>query len=429
VNVLYVVKHFPSLSQTFVVNEVAALSARVSSVHVVSALMPEERVDLDPTIASRVTYLQHGYLYRYGDTACDSSSAETLRRTVDSLLATPDSSVPMEHRRRLWNILCECESDAIARQRGFLDALSVISLQRAAGISHIHCDFAEDNVKLTWIIHKATGVPFTFKMRAYDIFAEPPVDLRAWAAAALCLLTISQYNRDYICERWAIPSEKVAVIYDGVCLEQLPPVSRYQHRPFRIVSVSRLVEKKGFPILLEACRLLKDRLRFTCEIFGEGPMLIALQAQIAELALDDVVTLHGSRPHAQVLSALESASVFVLACIEARNGDRDGTPNSLLEAMARGIPVISTRLSGIPEIIEDGVDGVLVPPGEPHALADAIARIAADRDGAENLRRKAQRTVAARFRIERTVDEFIRLLGRERDAPAAGAAKASRGVV
>jgi colanic acid/amylovoran biosynthesis glycosyltransferase len=408
VNILYLVKHFPCLSQTFVLNEVTELTARGVRVAVVSALGADGDIDLDPAIASRVVYLEHGYLYRYG-AGCDPSEGEALDRIVGDALAPGGSNVPVAVRHRLWHLLGESESDPSMRHRGFLDALRVLALVRADGISHIHCDFAEDNVKLAHLIHKATGIPFTFKMRAYDIFAEPQADLGTWAAAAASVLTISQYNRAYICERWGIPPAKVAVVYDGVCVEQLRPVSRYQHQPFRIVSVSRLVEKKGFPVLLRALHMLRDRLTLTCEIFGDGPMLASLEAQVVELGLDDLVTLQGSRPHAEVLAALDSASVFVLPCIEASNGDRDGTPNSLLEAMARGIPVISTRLSGIPEIIEDGVDGLLVPPNDSAALARAIASLAADDLLAETIRQAGRSTVTTRFRIERTVDDFIRL--------------------
>lgn len=412
-NILYLVKHFPCLSQTFVLNEVAALTDRGCAVHVVSAIDLKQPVDLDPVIASRVVYLQHGYLYRYGATSDPRTDDDLARKAGDACAA--EGPVPLEQRRTLWNVLSELEADAGVHARGFLDALSVVSLARTRAISHLHCDFAEDNVKLAYIVSQVTGIPFTFKMRAYDIFAEPQRDLATWAAAARRVFTISNYNRDYICRQWGIAPEKVVVIYDGVSLEQARPIAHYAHRPFRIVSVSRLVEKKGFPVLLDACRLLKDRVAFQCDIFGDGPMMASLQARVADLGLDGgldgSVTLHSSRSHAEVLAALESASVFVLACIQAGNGDRDGTPNSLLEAMARGIPVVSTRLSGIPEIVEDGVDGLLAPPSDAHALADAIARIAMDGALAESIRRAAQRKVTTRFTIDRTVDEFLRSLG------------------
>jgi glycosyltransferase involved in cell wall biosynthesis len=409
VNILYLVKHFPCLYQSFVINEVAALTERGCAVHVVSAIDLRQPVALDPVVASRVSYLRYGYLYRYEPPVDPRGDAELARAAAD-VLAAREHPVPLPERRRLWAILGEREPDAAVRTRGFLDALDVVSVVVRAGITHLHCDFAEDNVGMAHIVSQATGIPFTFKMRAYDIFSEPHPEVGKWAAAAARVLTISGYNRDYICRQWSIPREKVTVIHDGVKLEQTPPIANYAHRPFRIVSVARLVEKKGFAFLLDACRLLKDRVAFHCDIFGDGPLMSALTARAAELGLEAVVTLKGSRPHAEVLAALETASVFVLACVQAKNGDQDGTPNSLLEAMARGIPVISTRLSGIPEIIEDEVDGLLVPAGDAGALAEAIARIAGDASLAESMRLQGQREVAMRFTIGRTADAFLESL-------------------
>jgi glycosyltransferase involved in cell wall biosynthesis len=184
--------------------------------------------------------------------------------------------------------------------------------------------------------------------------------------------------------------------------------------------VSRLVEKKGFGVLLEACRLLQNRVAFRCDIYGDGPLRTSLESQASSLGLEHAVTFHGARSHHEVLAALGSASVFTLPCIIARNGDRDGTPNALLEAMARGVPVISTNLSGIPEIIRPEVDGLLVPAGDATGLAEAIARIASDRTLAERLRQSAQQAVRTRFTIDQTAQGFLDAVARYTEA-AAGA--------
>jgi colanic acid/amylovoran biosynthesis glycosyltransferase len=366
VNILYLVKHFPSLSQTFVLNEVRALMARACQVHVVSAIDLHEPIALDPELAARVFYLRHGSLYRYGAEVAQGAFAD--------------------------------------------DVADVVALVERHGINHVHCDFAEDNVRLANAVHEATAIPFTIKMRAYDIFAEPLPDVARWAAAASRVFTISEYNRHYICSTWNLPRERVAVIYDGVDLGQTTLVEAYRHHPCRIVSAGRLVEKKGFVILLEACARLNGRRPFVCDVIGDGPLLASLEDRAAALGLDGVVTFHGRQPHAAVFTALQSASVVVLACVEAANGDRDATPNVLLEAMATGIPVVSTRLSGIPEMIRDDVDGLLVPPGNPEALAGAIERVAADAALADRLRRSGRETVAARFTIDRTADAFLAAL-------------------
>lgn len=405
--ILYVVKHFPCLSQTFILNEVRALTQRGCHVQVVSALDLREPIELDPLIASRVSYLRHGSLYRYGapaDGAADAARAVQLPGALES----EADGVSSAERRAVWTLLGAQDADSVQRLRYFFDAIDVIALVRRHRIAHLHADFAEENVGLVHLVSQVTGLPFTFKMRAYDIFAEPRPELPIWAAAAARVFTISEYNRDWICRRWNLAPERVTVSYDGVDTASLVPVTSYVHRPFRIVSTSRLVEKKGFPVLLEACRQLRTRVPFHCDIYGDGPLRAALAAQVEALGLGSFVTLHGSRPHAEVLAALETASVFALACVEAASGDRDGTPNALLEAMARGIPVVSTRLSGIPEIVRDGIDGLLAEPGDATGFADALARLAGDRHLAESMRAEGETSARTRFTIDRTVDGFLR---------------------
>jgi glycosyltransferase involved in cell wall biosynthesis len=410
VNILFVVKHFPCLSQTFILNEIRALRAHGCDVRVLSALKLDEDVELDALTASSVTYLQHGSLYRYGVTS-ESAGDQARIAALPGALDSDDRGVTRDERQHLWELLQALDPDPGVRARGFFDAVDTIALIRAHHTTHLHCDFAEDNVGLAHLVSQVTGVPFTFKMRAYDIFAEPHPRLPVWAAAAAQVFTISHYNRDYICRQWGFDPGIVTVCYDGVSAEQARPIAEYVHEPFRLVSISRLVEKKGFPILMDACRLLQGQVPFHCDIYGDGPEKAALDRQVADLGLGGCVTLHGRRPHADVLDALEQASVFVLACVQAANGDRDGTPNALLEAMARGVPVVSTRLSGIPEIIEDQVTGLLVPAGDAPALAEAILRLATDRELAETLRRTGQQAVTSQFTIARTAGGFLEALG------------------
>jgi glycosyltransferase involved in cell wall biosynthesis len=406
VNVLYLVKHFPCLSQTFVANEVAELTRRGCSVHVASALdLHEELVELPPRIASRVVHLEYDYLYRYAATGRHSDAAVAAQ--VEQLRAAPEPGA-REEQQRIFDVVARQEPDEALRRRGFLEATALLRLVRRESIERIHCDFAEDNVKLAYVLNQAAGIPFTFKMRAYDVFAEPQPELRTWARAAQRVFTISRYNQEYLEGALGIPHEAISVVCDGVDLAGLRPVERYCHRPFVIVSASRLVEKKGYPVLLEACRLLRARgLELRCEIYGDGPLLERLRRLVEQHQLREVVRLQGRRSHAGILDAMGAASVFVLPCVVAANGDRDATPNVLMEAMAREIPVISSRLSGIPEIVEDGKSGLLVEPGDPEALARAIERVAADRGLADALRRAGRRRVESRFTVERTVDGFL----------------------
>jgi glycosyltransferase involved in cell wall biosynthesis len=409
-NLLYLVKHFPCLSQTFVANEIMELTRRGAEVHVASALdLREGQAPLDPRISPRVAYLEYDYLYRYAATGRHSDA--DVEAEVHRLRGSEPGLPAGEALRRLWEVASRLEPELSVRRRGFLEGAALLRRVEAGRIERIHCDFAEDNVKLAYLLNQAAGIPFSFKMRAYDVFAEPLPELALVASAAERVLTISRYNQEYLCRELGLPPEKVSVVYDGVDLESLPPVEEYRHRPFTIVSIGRLVEKKGHRHLLEACRILKQRgLELRCDVYGDGPLAEPLREQAKQLGVEGVVRFLGSRPHRQVLDALAGASALVLPCVVARNGDRDATPNVLMEAMAREIPVVSTRLSGIPEVVEDGVSGLLVEPGDAQAVADAIQRIHADRSLAELLRRSGRRRVESRFTVERTVQAFLSLL-------------------
>src|SRR5262249_14764465 len=158
------------------------------------------------------------------------------------------------------------------------------------GIEYLHCTFAEDNVKLAYILHQVLQMPYTFKMHAHDLFSEPHEGLLRWAMSAHKVLTISEYNRRYLRTRLKIPRERIEVVSDGIDLARTQPVTRYQRSPFTILSVARLVEMKGLPYLIEACQQLKEKgIAARCVIYGEGPQAAALQQQIEACALQDRV--------------------------------------------------------------------------------------------------------------------------------------------
>jgi glycosyltransferase involved in cell wall biosynthesis len=405
-NVLYLVKQFPSLSQTFVAGELRELARRGGGAWVMAALDPADGGEAGDDLAARTAYLEHDYAYAYA--ARGRYDDDAIERRAAEALDSEDRLVTRGERARLRDEAAGYEGEGPRARRAFLEALAVVRFARAREVQHLHCDFAEDNVRLAYLVHRAVGMPFTFKMRAYDVFAEPQADLRLWATAAERVLTISEYNRRHLVETLGLPEEKVVVVRDGIRLDAISPVSEYRHRPFRIASAGRLVEKKGLAVLLDACARLAARgVPFEAAVYGDGPEREALAAQAARLGLEGRLTLAGSRPQAELLEQLRAASVFVLPCVRARNGDRDGTPNVLMEAMALALPVVSTRLSGIPELVADGEDGLLVEPGDAGALADAIERLHADRVLGEGLRLRARRTAEARFGIERTVDGFL----------------------
>ena len=190
-------------------------------------------------------------------------------------------------------------------------------------------------------------------------------------------------------------------IYNGLDLEQFPYEAPYE-RPPRIVSVGRFVVKKGFGDLVDACAILVARGRsFTCQIIGTGLLEAELRARIARLGLQKIVQLTGPRPQGEVIGHVQAAAVFALPCIVGEDGDRDGLPNVLFEAMALGTPCVSTDVTGIPEVLHDGDTGLMVRQRDPLSLANAIDRLLTDPGLRVRLATSARRLIETEFDIHR----------------------------
>jgi glycosyltransferase involved in cell wall biosynthesis len=204
-------------------------------------------------------------------------------------------------------------------------------------------------------------------------------------------------------------------VFNGISLRGFP--EREQgFNPRRIVSVGRYVEKKGFTHLIEACRLLRTRgIDFECLIVGGGPLEAELQEQIAKAGLEGIVKLLGPRPQEEVRQLLITAGVFVLACVPEAGGGSDNLPTVIMEAMAAGVPVISTKLAGVPEMIEDSVEGLLVEPADPEALSEAIARVLSNEDLNRRMGEQGHETARSKFGIESTVRSLKHILATHAD--------------
>jgi glycosyltransferase involved in cell wall biosynthesis len=247
------------------------------------------------------------------------------------------------------------------------------------------------------------GLPYTFTAHAKDIFHADvrPQDLGRKLGEAAAVVTVSDYNRDYLRAAHGAVADRVERIYNGLELDRFPytaPVDRPPH----IVAVGRLVEKKGFADLIDACALLAGRGRsFTCQIAGAGELEGALLARVEHLGLAAVVELTGPRPQGQIVDLIRRAAVFAAPCVVGADGNRDGLPTVLLEAMALGTPCVSTPVTGIPEVVRHGETGLLVPEHAPAALAGAIERLFDDGDLRVALAGRARDLIEAEFDIHR----------------------------
>jgi glycosyltransferase involved in cell wall biosynthesis len=272
------------------------------------------------------------------------------------------------------------------------------AIERAGGCRHVHAHFALAQTEVAMAVSTLLGVPYTFTAHARDIYATPSALEEKIRSAAL-VLTCTAYNMEHLRALVPdVPPERIEVVHHGVDLGVAVPIAPESGETSSapaaasrdddgaavravplILAAGRLVEKKGFETLIDACaELERRRLPFACRIYGTGPLAGALHRRIDAARMDDRIVLPGWIAPRALAEAMRSAAVFVMPSRLSRRGDRDGIPNVVLEAMSAGLPVVATRLSGIPEAVVDGRTGLLVEPDDPGALAEAIARLLGD---------------------------------------------------
>ena len=274
---------------------------------------------------------------------------------------------------------------------------------RDDGVAHLHTHFISTPADVAALVGQLLGVPFSISAHAKDIYLSQPGDLRRKLQAAAFTVTCTEFNRQTLAA--VADGAPVHRMYHGVDHALFHPRQRIAASAVPLIlSVGRLREKKGLDTLIDACAALRDRGQaFVCEIVGYGEEHAALQARIVGLGLADRVCLLGKLPREQVMARYARAAVYVQPSRIAADGDRDGIPNVLLEAMAMGVPVVSTRVSGIPELVCHRQNGLLVAPDEPRELADAIAELLAQPTLCAELGREARQTVTQTFDNDRNL--------------------------
>ena len=302
-------------------------------------------------------------------------------------------------------------------------ARAAVEMQ-AAGVDHVHCHFANHPALAGWLVHRFVGIPFSFTAHGSDLHVDRTM-LPAKVREAAFVVTISGDNRTLIETTASDPAEgKVDVIHCGVDPAAFALTRRRVAGPLRIVAVGTLHEVKGQIHLIEACHLLIERgVDVTCRFIGDGPDREALQARIDALGLTERVALAGRMTSDAVAAELAAADVLAAPSVPTRGGKREGIPVVLMEAMAAGLPVVASRLSGIPELVTDGISGLLVTPGDAAALADALARLAGDSDLRARLGAAGRETVMREFDVDRNAaalaDRIRRSLREAEAGPAA----------
>ena len=377
----YVVKRYPRYSETFIVNEILAHESAGLDVEIFS-LRPPNDTHFQDTLA-RVRAPVH-YLRSEGLKALDFWGA----------LQQAGSVLP-----EVWARL------AAARSELALDVCQGLSLAReirVRGISHVHAHFAGLPTAVARLAARFADVPFTFTAHAKDIFHDSVStdDLKRKLIDAAAAVTVSDFNLAHLREVCGPAAARTVRIYNGIDLDrfQFAPPESGPAVP-RILSVGRLVEKKGFAVLVDACAILARSHNFTCEIVGTGELEAQLYSRIQQHGLTSHVRLVGPRPQAEIIDLVRNATVFAAPCVVGNDGNRDGLPTTLLEAMALGTPCVATDVTAIPEVIRDGTTGLLVRQHDVPGLANAIMRLLDDGDLRCALAREARRLIEQDFDI------------------------------
>jgi glycosyltransferase involved in cell wall biosynthesis len=399
----YVVKRYPRYSETFIVTEILAQEAAGLQVEIFALLPP-----IDTHFQDSLAHVKAPVHYLLPEIPKASEMWAGICKTA--------AIYP-----RVWQELAFAAGE---EARDVHQAMLLSQKIAARGITHLHAHFASSPTTVAMLASRFTGVPYTFTAHAKDIFHESVQqrDLERKLSGAAAVVTVSNYNRDFLRETYGAAAGRVQRIYNGLDLEKLHFLSAAE-RPPRIVGVGRLVEKKGFGCLIEACAILKERgRRFDCEIVGDGEQEPSLRQMIVDLHLSEHVRLIGSRPQAQVFKIIQSGAVFAAPCIIGKDSNRDGLPTVLLEAMALGTPCISTDVTGIPEVIRDGQTGLIVPQHDAHALAAGLEKLLGDAALRVRLAGAARRLIENNFDTHRNTQTL-----REMFTNAAGIGPAKEG--
>ncbi|MGH7496918.1 MAG: glycosyltransferase [bacterium] len=277
-------------------------------------------------------------------------------------------------------------------------------------VSHFHAHFSHDPTTVAYFVSWLTGISYSFSAHAKDIYVQDQAFLQEKMAQARFVVTCTECNTNYLQSLRDQSGGSTAVLrcYHGVDLELFSPPAKRSINPVpQILSIGRLVPKKGFPVLLQALyRLRLQGFEFCCTIIGDGPMANILRKKITEANLDDCVQLLASMPQHELLRYYHSTDLFALACEVDRDGDRDGIPNVIVEAMAMAIPVVSTRVAGIPECVEHGRTGLLVAEKDAAALCEAMAKLLSAPRLARRFGRAGRKKVVHEFNVRRNIAQI-----------------------
>ena len=402
--VAFVLKGYPRLSESFIAQEIAALERRGLEILIVSLRQPtdERRHPVHDEIRAALLYLPEYLLL------------EPLR--VFKAWFRLRKKANYREVRNLW--LRDLRRDPTPnRIRRFGQAL-VLAVELPADVKRLHAHFLHTPASVARYAAALLGLPWSGSAHAKDIWTTPEWEKREKLASCEWLVTCTAANRDHLAAL-AAPG-RVELAYHGIDLARFPGKSSFSESirdgrnaadPVVILSVGRLVEKKGTDVLLEALSRLPAALHWRLVHAGGGPLKKKLQRQATRLSLDRKITWRGALTQSELLAEYRAADLFALASRVARDGDRDGLPNVLMEAHSQGLACVATRVSAIPELIHDGQTGLLVEENHPAALARALEALIVNPARRRSLGQAARARLAESFALDPNIESLARRFG------------------
>jgi len=403
--IAYIVSLFPKISETFILREMEALQGAGAEITVLSLKTRREEFAHPEARA-----FEGATLYAASSPAALSALAGWAARKP-AAVAGIVARVLLSHAAH--PVLLAKSVPALVAAAWAAKRLSEL------GVERLHAHWATYPALTAWAVRRLTGIPYSITAHAHDIFLKNPL-LAEKIEESDFTVTISEFNRRLIGDLCgAKAAGKLHVIHCGVPLRLFQPrraagagePRRESTQGSRLVSVGRMVDYKGFVTLLRAvARLRAEGRKVTCRIVGDGPLRREIEAEIGRLGLRACVELMGSRTQGEVRDALAGAAACVLASERGHDGQMDGIPVVLMEAMALGVPCVSTRISGIPEILEDGRTGILAEPGDHASLAAAVARLLDDPALAAAIAAEGRRKIESEFDIDTSAGKLLELM-------------------
>jgi len=385
----YLFERFPKFSQTFCYGEIAELFRQDVRPAIFSLRAPDRGPELnwDPAIISNVHQLPEGDAFaRLADEA-SASLSQSARKILHEWRGKDDSL-------RLHQAI-----------------YIGVRLQKL-GVCHLHVHFAGMAARTAFWIKRFFGIEYSLTVHANDIFVPNKfeIGLSQILSAASGIVAVSDFAANRLRDRFPDSALRVHRIYNGIDCDSFQPAE--PSRPPLILSIGRLISKKGFDVLIDACASLRNGGReFRCEIIGEGPLCAELQTRIDRRGLDKQVLLAGPEPQAEISARLTRATLLALPCRVDADGAMDNLPTVVMEAMASALPVVSTDVGGIPEMVRNGETGLLVSQNDPVATAEAIGRLIGNVELARSFGREGRNRAQELFSIQRNVHTLRKILG------------------